>query len=279
MAVRVRHCVFSVNSWQEIWESSGDEELSLGNLRNAPVHRWGHLTVHLWKWTVGVNPSWLSTSSCPAPPQHGAQVLHPKHLPEGGWWCLLRKSSRNRPDFGKQASSRGSQTWRTGQSPGSFWKTQMPGPNPGDFPLIGLGGDQDRYFKKAPQVILMCNQSENLVVNELDRMFLSCSDGRGWELAPLEAPGPTQCLKAPAGLFLQDKSRHLNCEGPGSKYVRFHGPSGVCCSYLNSAAEVEKQPQIMCKWMSTAVFQRNFIYGTEIRISCNFLVWVFFPAI
>ena len=111
MAVRVRHCVFSVNSWQEIWESSGDEELSLGNLRNAPVHRWGHLTVHLWKWTVGVNPSWLSTSSCPAPPQHGAQVLYPKHLPEGGWWCLLRKSSRNRPDFGKQASSRGSQTW------------------------------------------------------------------------------------------------------------------------------------------------------------------------
>ena len=103
--------------------------------------------------------------------------------------------------------------------------------------------------------------------------------GRGWELAPLEAPGPAQCLKAPAGLFLQDKSRHLNCEGPGSKYVRFHGPSGVCCSYLNSAAEVEKQPQIMCKWMSTAVFQRNFIYGTEIRISYNFLVWVFFPAI
>ena len=89
----------------------------------------------------------------------------------------------------------------------------MPGPIPGDFPLIGLGGDQDWYFKKAPQVILVCRQPENPVVNGLDRMFLSCSDGRralsgrGGELAPPEAPGPAQCLKAPAGLLLQDKSQ------------------------------------------------------------------------
>ena len=53
----------------------------------------------------------------------------------------------------------------------------MPGPIPGDFPLIGLGGDQDWYFKKAPQVILVCRQPENPVVNGLDRMFLFAQMG------------------------------------------------------------------------------------------------------
>ena len=66
----------------------------------------------------------------------------------------------------------------TGQSPGSFSKTQIPGPIPRDVPLIGLGGDQDWYFQKAPQVILLCSQSENPVLNGLDRTFLSSSDGK-----------------------------------------------------------------------------------------------------
>lgn len=250
MAVRMRHCIFSVNSWQEIWESSGDEELSLGNLRNSPVHRWGHLTVHLWKWTVGVNHSWLSTSSCPAPPQHGAHALYPKHLPEGGWWCLLRESSRNRPDFGKQASSRGSQTWLYWAITWELLKDTDAWAHPWRFSFNWSGWGPRLVFLKSssgdsnvqpawePCCKWIGQNVPFLLRWEKSLVWKGLRAGSSWSSRPRPMPeGPSRTFTA------RQESTHLNCKGPGSKYVRFHGPSGVCQSYFNSAAEVEKQPQ------------------------------------
>ena len=196
----------------------------------------------------------------------------------------LEKAPETGLTLANKPLSRGSQAWLYWAITWELLKDTDAWAHPWRFSFNWSGWGPNWHFKKAPQVILMCSQPENPVVNGLDRIFLSCSDGRralsgrGWALAPPEAPGPAPRLKAPAGLLLQE-SIHLNFEGPGSKYVRSQGPSSVCQSYFNSAAEAEKQPQTMCKRMSTAVFQRNFIYGTEMWISYNFLVWFFFPAI
>lgn len=93
VAVRMRHCVFSV-TWGDLrWQGL----LSLGNL-------WTHLYTGevIWVCTCknGVNRSWLRHVFLPCSTLVWAPVLFPKHLPKGGDRVCLEKTPETRPDFG-----------------------------------------------------------------------------------------------------------------------------------------------------------------------------------
>ena len=73
--------------------------------------------------------------------------------------------------------------------------------------------------------------------------LLRWEEGLVWKWAEVWLLGGSgltaQCLEAPVGLLLQDRGRHtFNCKGSDGKYVRFHGPFGLCHSYFNFAVVV-----------------------------------------
>lgn len=153
-------------------------------------------------------------SSCPAPPSHDAQVLFPKHLPEGGWRCLLRKSSRNQAWI-----------WQT-----CFWQwfsnlTTLCS-HMGDLKDLDVWAQPQRlcfncsrwgptwvFFKSSPgdsnvkQVWELCSKwiKQNILFSlRRQRRTLFA---KGWRAGCPGGPRhhPTKCLEGPLGLSLQDR--------------------------------------------------------------------------